>query len=110
VGSNPSPGAYFEEPSISLKALAGESRVEVATTNMDELTESETKQKKQKMMITTTTTTDTSKSHSGRSQASSSSFLQERDKIIATVDGAGVADGATSPVKNLSHYRLHRHS
>jgi hypothetical protein len=30
-GSNPSPGAYFEEPSTSLKALAGESRV-VATT------------------------------------------------------------------------------
>jgi hypothetical protein len=24
-GSNPSPGAYFEEPSTSLKALAGES-------------------------------------------------------------------------------------
>ena len=32
-GSNPSPGAYFEEPNTSLKALAGESRVE--TTNMD---------------------------------------------------------------------------
>jgi hypothetical protein len=32
-GSNPSPGAYFEEPTTSLKALAGESRVE--TTNMD---------------------------------------------------------------------------
>lgn len=50
-GSNPSPGAYFEEPNTSLKAFAGGSRVEVATTNMDELTESETKQKKQKMMI-----------------------------------------------------------
>jgi hypothetical protein len=32
-GSNPSPGAYFEEPNTSLKALAGESRVE--TTNME---------------------------------------------------------------------------
>ena len=68
LDSNPSPGAYFDEPSTSLKALAGESRVEVATTNnMDKLTESETKQKqkKQKMMMiitTTTTTTDTSKS------------------------------------------------
>lgn len=34
-GSSPSPGAYFEEPSISLKALAGESRVEEVTTTMD---------------------------------------------------------------------------
>jgi hypothetical protein len=75
---------------------------------MDELTESETKQKKQ-MMITTTTIIDISP-NTGRSQASYSSFLQERNEIIATVDGAGVADGATSPVKNLSHYRLHRHS
>ena len=32
-GSNPSPGAYFEEPGTSLKGLAGESREE--TTNMD---------------------------------------------------------------------------
>jgi hypothetical protein len=53
-GSNPSPGAYFEEPSTSLKALAGESRVVVATTNMDGLTESKTKQKKQKMMTAVT--------------------------------------------------------
>jgi hypothetical protein len=29
-GSNPSPGAYFEEPNTSLKALAGESRVVVS--------------------------------------------------------------------------------
>jgi len=60
--TSPSPGAYFEEPSTSLKALAGESTVEVATTNnnMDKLTESETKQKM--MITTTTTTTDTSKS------------------------------------------------
>jgi alanine racemase len=80
---------------------------------MDKLTESETKQKKQKMMMITTTTTPLIQvsPNSGRSQASYySSFLQERNKIIATVNGAGVADGATSPVKNLSHYRLHRHS
>src|SRR5918997_3448750 len=37
-GSNPSPGAYFEEPSISLKALAAESKVEEVTTTMDGLT------------------------------------------------------------------------
>jgi hypothetical protein len=35
-GSNPSPGAYFEEPSTSLKVLAGESRVEEETTAMDD--------------------------------------------------------------------------
>jgi hypothetical protein len=43
-GSNPSPGAYFEEPSISLKALAGESRVEEVTTTMAELTANTTEQ------------------------------------------------------------------
>ena len=42
-GSNPSPGAYFEEPSTSLKALAGESKLET-TTAMDELTANNTKQ------------------------------------------------------------------
>jgi hypothetical protein len=59
VGSNPSPGAYFEEPSTSLKALTGDSRVEIATTNMDGLTESKTRQKKQTTTTTTTTTTAT---------------------------------------------------
>jgi integrase/predicted nucleic acid-binding Zn ribbon protein len=53
-GSNPSPGAYFEEPSASLKALAGESRIE--TTTMDELTakNNNTNQKSQTTSITTT--------------------------------------------------------
>ena len=55
-GSNPSPGAYFEEPSISLKALAGESRVEEVTTTMDDgLTANMTGQKQ-----TMTTAADTS--------------------------------------------------
>jgi hypothetical protein len=49
-GSNPSPGAYFEEPSTNFKALAGESRVETTTT-MDELTANNTKRNQ-----TTTTT------------------------------------------------------
>ena len=44
-GSNPSPGAYFEEPSISLKALAGESRVVEVRTTMDGLTANTTEQK-----------------------------------------------------------------
>lgn len=44
-GSNPSPGAYFEEPGTSLKALAGESRVEEVTTTMDELTANTIEQK-----------------------------------------------------------------
>jgi hypothetical protein len=78
-GSNPSPGAYFEEPNISLKALAGESRIEVATTNMDELTESKTKQQKQ-IMTTTTTTTDTGP-NSSRLQASYSPHPQGGDDI-----------------------------
>jgi hypothetical protein len=34
--SNPSPGAYFEEPGTSLKALAAESEVEEVTTAMDD--------------------------------------------------------------------------
>ena len=54
-GSNPSPGAYFEEPSTSLKALAGESRVVVATTRYGS-----TASKKHKQTTTTTTTTSPS--------------------------------------------------
>ena len=49
-GSNPSPGAYFEEPSASLKALAGESRVE--TTNMDGPTANNTIQTTITMLLT----------------------------------------------------------
>jgi hypothetical protein len=63
VGSNPSPGAYFEEPSISLKALAAESKVEEVTTTMAELTANTTEQKQ-----TMTTVADTC-SNSSRLQA-----------------------------------------
>jgi hypothetical protein len=94
-GSNPSPGAYFEEPGISLKALAGESRVEITT--MDGLTANKTDQKKQTMMTrTAVTATDTSPS-SDRLQTSSSfiysqSFLQGREEVMVA---AGAADDTT---------------
>jgi hypothetical protein len=52
-GSNPSPGAYFEEPSTILKALAGESRVEEVTTIMDELTANTTEQKHKMITVDT---------------------------------------------------------
>jgi hypothetical protein len=48
-GSNPSPGAYFEEPSTSLKALAAESRAEEVTTTMKGLTGNMTAEQKQTM-------------------------------------------------------------
>jgi hypothetical protein len=54
VGSNPSPGPYFEEPSISLKALADESRMEEVTTTMDDGLTAKTTEQKQTM-----TTADT---------------------------------------------------
>jgi hypothetical protein len=52
----PLPAPISRSPSTSLKALAGESRVEeVATTNMDELTENKTKQNQTNTIILSTT-------------------------------------------------------
>src|SRR5215212_4890050 len=74
-GSSPSPGAYFEEPSTNLKALAGESRIEEVTTTMDGLTANMTEQEQ------TMTTADTSSN--SLLQTPCSSFPQKEDEIIA---------------------------
>jgi hypothetical protein len=75
-GSNPSPGAYFEEPSISLKALAGESRVVEVRTTMDGLTANTTEQKQ-------TMTTAANTSSNSRLQPPYSSIPRKRDETIA---------------------------
>src|SRR5215212_2182869 len=90
-GSNPSPGAYFEEPSTSIKALAAESRIEVTKT-MDELTANTIKQKH------TITAIDTS-SNGRRLQAPSSSLPQKIDEIIAV---GGSINGVTPSLNSAT--------
>ncbi len=91
-GSNPSPGAYFEEPSTSLKALAGESRVE--TTTMDGPTANKT------IQTTITTTTDGSQDDN-RLELSYLASQQEWDKVITARDSSA-DDGASSSAKSIT--------
>jgi hypothetical protein len=87
-GSNPSPGAYFEEPNTSLKALAGESRVEEVTTTMDELTANTINQKQ---------TMTTANIHpNSRLQEPYSSLPQKEDEIITAVNTDGVTQSLDS--------------
>src|SRR5919112_171582 len=92
-GSNPSPGAYFQDPSTSLKALAAESRIE--TTTMNGPTANKT------IQTTITTITNASQGDNRRDLSYLPSLPQERDEVIAASDSSA-DDGASSIAKSIT--------